>query len=129
MMVRASNIRGLEWGQVTGVSPSAAPSRFRSKQSATTNYTNQWANSERKLQMKVTMNVDCTPEEARTFFGLPDVQPMQDHLLKEMQERLSTNLKAMDPDTMIRAWLPATMKGFEQLQDIFTSQLSPIKKR
>jgi hypothetical protein len=57
------------------------------------------------------------------------VQPMQEHLLKEMQERLSTNLKAMDPDTMIRAWLPATMKGFEQLQDIFTSQLSPIKKR
>jgi hypothetical protein len=79
--------------------------------------------------MKVTMNVDCTPEEARTFFGLPDVQPMQEHLLKEMQERLSTNLKAMDPDTMIRAWLPATMKGFEQLQDIFTSQLSSIKKR
>ena len=79
--------------------------------------------------MKVTMNVDCTPEEARTFFGLPDVQPMQEHLLKEMQERLSTNLKAMDPDTMVRAWLPATMKGFEQLQDIFTSQLSSIKKR
>jgi hypothetical protein len=79
--------------------------------------------------MKVTMNVDCTPEEARTFFGLPDVQPMQEHLLKEMQERLFTNLKAMDPDTMIRAWLPATMKGFEQLQDIFTSQLSSIKKR
>ena len=79
--------------------------------------------------MKVTMNVECTPEEARAFFGLPDVQPMQEHLLKEMQERLSTNLKAMDPDTMIRAWLPATMKGFEQLQDIFTSQLSPIKKR
>jgi Family of unknown function (DUF6489) len=79
--------------------------------------------------MKVTMNVDCTPEEARTFFGLPDVQPMQKHLLKAMQERLSTNLIAMDPDTMIRAWLPATMKGFEQLQDIFTSQLSSIKKR
>ena len=79
--------------------------------------------------MKVTMNVECTPEEARAFFGLPDVQPMQEHLLKEMQERLSANLKAVDPDTMIRAWLPATMKGFEQLQDIFTSQLSPIKKR
>lgn len=78
--------------------------------------------------MKVTMNVDCTPEEARTFFGLPDVQPMQEQLLKEMQERLSTNLKAMDPDTMIQAWLPATMKGFEQLQHIFTSHLSPIKK-
>ena len=25
--------------------------------------------------MKVTVNVECTPEEARTFLGLPDVQP------------------------------------------------------
>ena len=27
--------------------------------------------------MKVTVDIDCTPEEARTFFGLPDVKPMQ----------------------------------------------------
>ena len=53
----------------------------------------------------------CTPEEARAFFGLPDVQPMQEHLLKEMQERLSANLKAMDPDVMIKAWLPTAVKG------------------
>ena len=36
--------------------------------------------------MKATMNIDCTPEEARVFLGLPDVQPMQEHLMKEMQE-------------------------------------------
>ena len=53
--------------------------------------------------MKATMNIDCTPEEARAFLGLPDVQPMQEHLMKEMQERLSTNLKAMDPSTMLNA--------------------------
>ena len=27
--------------------------------------------------MKITVNVDCTPEEARSFLGLPDVQPLQ----------------------------------------------------
>ena len=27
--------------------------------------------------MKVTVEVDCTPEEARRFLGLPDVVPMQ----------------------------------------------------
>jgi hypothetical protein len=74
--------------------------------------------------MKVTMNVECTPEEARTFFGLPDVQPMQEHLLREMQERLSANLKAMNPDTMIRTWLPTAVRGFEQWQDMFASQMS-----
>lgn len=28
--------------------------------------------------MIITINVDCTPEEARAFLGLPDLKPMQD---------------------------------------------------
>ena len=54
---------------------------------------------------------------------------MQEQLMKEMQERLSANLKAMDPNTMIDAWLPTTFKGFEQLQELFASQMSPNRKR
>jgi hypothetical protein len=82
----------------------------------------------RTFRMKVTVNIDCTPEEARTFMGLPDVKPLQEHLMKEMQERLSGNLKAMDPEVMLKAWLPATLKGFEQLQEIFASQMSQTRK-
>ena len=44
--------------------------------------------------------------------------------MKEMQERLSANLKAMEPDAMIKAWLPTAVKGFEQWQDMFASQMS-----
>jgi len=69
--------------------------------------------------MKINLEIDCTAEEARRFFGLPEVQPLQDTLLKEVQERLSANIKAMDPKTMIETWLPATLKGFEQLQQMF----------
>jgi hypothetical protein len=54
---------------------------------------------------------------------------MQEHLMKEMQERLSANLKAMDPNTMINAWFPTTFKGFEQLQELFASQMNPSRKR
>ena len=79
--------------------------------------------------MEVTMNVECTPEEARAFFGLPDVQPMQEHLMREMQERLSANLKAMDPDAMIRTWLPAAVKGFEQWQDMLASRMNPARTK
>ncbi|MEO7470377.1 MAG: DUF6489 family protein, partial [Sphingobium limneticum] len=28
--------------------------------------------------MKVTVDVDCTPAEARAFLGLPDVTPIHD---------------------------------------------------
>jgi uncharacterized protein DUF6489 len=47
--------------------------------------------------MKVTVNIDCTPEEARAFLGLPDVRPMQERLMRELEERLAANIRAMDP--------------------------------
>ena len=73
--------------------------------------------------MKVKVEVDCTPEEARTFLGLPDVQPMQEALMKELGMRLKANIKAMDPENMIRTWLPAGMQNVEQLQKMFWSQV------
>jgi hypothetical protein len=38
--------------------------------------------------MKIHLDIDCTPEEARTFMGLPDVGPMQEAVMKEMQDRM-----------------------------------------
>ncbi|MGE5503632.1 MAG: DUF6489 family protein [Actinomycetota bacterium] len=74
--------------------------------------------------MKITLDVDCTPEEARAFFGLPDVKPMQDALMKQIQDRMTANLSAMDPETMIKTWLPAGVQGMEQLQKMFWSQFT-----
>jgi len=73
--------------------------------------------------MKVTVNVECTPEEARNFMGLPDVQPMQAALMAQLQARLSANIEAMNPETMLKTWLPASMQGAEQLQKMFWGQV------
>ena len=78
--------------------------------------------------MKVTFDIDCTPDEARAFFGLPDVRPMQEKLLNQVQERLSASLKAMEPDAILQTWLPATIKGIEQFQEIFLSQMAAPQK-
>lgn len=72
--------------------------------------------------MKVTVNFDCTPEEARSFMGLPDVKPLQESLMKEMEERLRANMQAMTPEAMFKTWLPAGIQGAEQLQKMFWSQ-------
>ena len=74
--------------------------------------------------MKLKFDIDCTPEELRGFFGLPEVKPMQDRLMAELEEKMRANLKALDPETMLKTWLPAGMKGFEQLQEMFFSQIS-----
>ncbi|HEX5453250.1 MAG TPA: DUF6489 family protein [Stellaceae bacterium] len=73
--------------------------------------------------MKLHFDIDCTPEELRGFFGLPEVRPMQERLLKEVEERLHAGLKALDPEAMLKTWLPAGLKGFEQLQEMFFNQM------
>jgi hypothetical protein len=66
--------------------------------------------------MKIKVDIDCTPEEARTFLGLPDVQPMQKAVMAEMTQRLTQAMTAMDPETMLKTWLPASIQGWEQMQ-------------
>jgi len=74
--------------------------------------------------MKISFDIDCTPDELRGFFGLPEVKPMQDQLLKEVEEKMRASLKALDPEAMLKTWLPAGLKGFEQLQEMFLNQMS-----
>ena len=70
--------------------------------------------------MKITFDIDCTPEEARAFLGLPDVKPMQDEMMAEVRERMAASLRAMEPAEMMKLWLPANLKGLEQFFDAFT---------
>ncbi|WP_445680432.1 DUF6489 family protein [Radicibacter daui] len=74
--------------------------------------------------MKIKFDIDCTPEELRTFFGLPDVQPMQQALMERVQEQLLANIKSMDPEAMMKAWLPMGAQGLEQLQKMFWQNMT-----
>jgi hypothetical protein len=72
--------------------------------------------------MKISFDVDCTPEELREFFGLPDVKPMQEALLKEVEAKMRANIAALDPEAMLKTWLPAGMESFQRLQEMFFGQ-------
>jgi len=69
--------------------------------------------------MKINLEIDCTPLEARTFLGLPDVQPMQQRLLDELQERMAANIRAMDPQEMMRLWMTPGAESFGNLFESF----------
>jgi hypothetical protein len=73
--------------------------------------------------MKVTFNVDCSPEEARAFLGLPDVAPMQQALMADLEQRLRTNIEAMNPEALIKTWMPTGLQNVEQAQNLFWSQM------
>ena len=74
--------------------------------------------------MKIKIDVDCTPEEARAFFGLPDVGPMQAALMGEIEKRMMESLKASDPEALLKTWLPAGLQGLEAMQKMFWSQVA-----
>lgn len=78
--------------------------------------------------MKITVNVDCTPEEARAFLGLPDVKPMQEELLREMQNRMMANIRAVEPEELMKLWMPASIKGWEQFGEIFTKMMQGARR-
>ena len=73
--------------------------------------------------MKITIDVDCTPEEARHFLGLPDVAPMQAALIEEVHKHMMANLEAMEPETIMQTWLPLGLQGLENAQKLFWSQM------
>ena len=49
---------------------------------------------------------------------------MQEQLLKEVEERMRAGVKALDPEAMLKTWLPAGMQGFEKLQEMFLGQMA-----
>ncbi len=54
--------------------------------------------------MKVTVDVECTPVEARAFMGLPDVTPLNDFLVEQMRARMAQNIQSMQPDELLKSW-------------------------
>ncbi len=77
--------------------------------------------------MKISLDIECTPEEARKFFGLPDVEKMQEALVAQMQEKLAENIAGLDAENMMKTWLPDGMKGLDQMQNMFWSSFSGDK--
>jgi len=76
--------------------------------------------------VKVTIDINCSPEEARAFLGLPDLRPMQESMMAEVQKRMEQAIKSMDPETMMKTWLPASLEGLEQLQKMFWGQMGAM---
>ncbi len=48
------------------------------------------------MHMKITMEIDMSPEEVRKIMGLPDVEPMQKELMTKMQEKMNNHMRKGD---------------------------------
>ena len=74
--------------------------------------------------MKMTIEVDCSPEEARRFLGLPDVSSLNDHLVDEMKKRIDANMSMISPDEMMKNWMSFGAGAQEQFRKLMEVGLS-----
>ena len=64
--------------------------------------------------MKVTVEIDCTPQEARVFFGQPDVEGLNAVIVEKMKERAEANIDALRPEEMMKNWMSFGGQAQEQ---------------
>jgi hypothetical protein len=77
--------------------------------------------------MKVTVEIDCTPAEARAFLGLPDVEPLNDHLVAEMKSRMDANMSAMQPEELMKTWTSFGLQAQDQFRKLMEAAVAPTK--
>lgn len=61
--------------------------------------------------MKVNVEVECTPEEARRAVGLPDLTPIHERYVAMLLESMSGTPKPELLESMMRSWAPMGEAG------------------
>ena len=83
--------------------------------------------------MKISIDIDCTPEEARAFLGLPDIKPMQDAWVAEMQRKMVEDMENFTPASLVENWMATGAVNTDWLKKVFDSMaqtsLSPTRKK
>ena len=70
--------------------------------------------------MKVNVEVECTPLEARAFLGLPDVEPLNAFMIEQMRLRVEQNIHAMEPNEMLKNWTSLGVQAQDQFLKMMT---------
>tara|TARA_R110002051_G_scaffold5629_3_gene28730 strand:- start:1193 stop:1429 length:237 start_codon:yes stop_codon:yes gene_type:complete len=78
--------------------------------------------------MKVNIEIDCEPAEARAFLGLPNVEPLNDHLVGEMKRRMDENMAAMKPEELMKNWTSFGIQAQDQFRKLMETAAGSAAK-
>jgi Family of unknown function (DUF6489) len=77
--------------------------------------------------MKVSIEIDCTPNEARQFFGLPNVERVQEILMEKVGQRMAEAVERFAPDQLMSNWLSMFPQDTDWFQKVFTDAMARAK--
>ena len=67
----------------------------------------------------INIEIECTPAEARSFLGLPDVEPVQTAVMERLQERMLSEIDKFSPESLMNQWMSALPQNAERMQEMF----------
>jgi hypothetical protein len=79
--------------------------------------------------MKITVEVDCTPIEARKFLGLPDVEPLQASMMAKLEDRISGEMNRFSPEALMKSWFSVFPQNAEWIQKMFENVIGGVTRR
>lgn len=68
--------------------------------------------------MKINIEVDCTPEEARRLFGLPDLAPLHAIYLNRVEKLMDKGITPDMVESMVKNWVPMGEAGMGLVQSL-----------
>ena len=69
--------------------------------------------------MKIHFDIDATPQELRTFFGLPDVETLQKEMMDQIRKKMLEGVEGFDILSIMKPLLPEHMLSVSSLQKSF----------
>ena len=74
--------------------------------------------------MKFKVDVDMSPEELRKVLGLPDVQKLQDDMMRKISEQMDAGAEGYDPLTLFKPYLTSGVGSMDALQKIMMNLMT-----
>ena len=75
----------------------------------------------RRSGVKINVEVECTPEEARRFMGLPDLAPVHEKYLATLTNSMDGVVAPELMENMMRSWMPMGDAGMGMWRKMFES--------
>lgn len=69
--------------------------------------------------MKINIEIDCTPAEARAAIGLPDLTPLHDRYVAMMGEAMQGGLPPEMLESVMKSWAPMGEAGLNIWRQLF----------
>ncbi len=73
--------------------------------------------------MKISIDIDLTPEEFRRSMGLPDVTELQKEMVEQFRQQMLSGAEGYDPMTLMKPYLNTGINSMEAIQKSFFNMM------